>query len=355
MPATSPARTAGVLLALAAGWAAWWWGLGGRYRFLTPEWFQFESPQRVTYDGNVDLETISPDGKYLAYATVNGSDETLHVRRLADGGEKLLPVTQNHYLGLTFSPDTQALYYLLKNPQEELGLLYRMKLPSGIPSLILENVDGAVTFSPDAQQFAFLRLVEERGSSVSSIFVARTRNPANAHVMASQVNTQMKEQLAWSPKGDQIAAIAFPTHVDAPTQPAVYLFSSDGRVKGEFSPQNLRSLNFPVWVDNGASLVFSGRSLGAEQSRLQQLYLPSGQFHELPSALSFESISATKDSSVLAAVSSDKRSSIWVAGANNLASQPSGAGATLAEIARWAPLEQRRRCRAISQKKNPNA
>ena len=188
--------TGGVLAALLAGWAAWWWGLGGRYQFTSPDWFQFESPQRVTFDGNVDISAISPDGRYLAYASVNGPDERLHVRRLWDNVDTSVSITRNQCIGLTFSPDMQALYYVLKSPREELGRLYRMKLPSGIPSLILENLDSAVTFSPDGQQFAFVRRAEERGSSVSSILLASTNNPADAHVMVSKSNTQIREQLA---------------------------------------------------------------------------------------------------------------------------------------------------------------
>jgi Tol biopolymer transport system component len=309
----------GVLAALLVGWAAWWWGMGGEYQFTSPDWFQFESPQRVTFDGNVDISTISPDGRYLAYATVNGPDELLHVRRgVADNFDKSVSITRSRCIGLTFSPDTQALYYVLKTPQEELGRLYRMKLPSDLPSLILENLDSAVTFSPDGRQFAFVRRAEERGSSVSSILLASTNNPADAHVMVSKSNTQIREQLAWSPRGDEIAAIAFPPQIDAPTRPAIYLFTLDKRVRGEFSSRNLRSLSYPVWLDGGSSLMLSSIAKGAEQSRLEQLHIPTKQFHELPSALAFDSISATKDSSILAAVSLDLRSSIWVADASHL-------------------------------------
>jgi Tol biopolymer transport system component/predicted Ser/Thr protein kinase len=308
----------GVLLLLAVAWAAWWWGLGGRYRFVNPEWFQFESPQRITYDGNVDLETISPDGKYLAYVSATGAGELLHVLRLADGSETRRSIAVP-CIGLTFSPDTQALYYVLKNPETELGQLYRMKLaPVGPPSPMLENIDGPVTFSPSGEQFAFFRRAEERGLSRALIVVAPTKSPADAHVLVSKVNTQMRIQLAWAPRGDEIAAIVFPPQTDAPTRPAIYLFGLDKKTHGEYSPHNLRSLSFPVWLDNGQSLMFSGMPEGAEQSRLEQLHLPTGQFHELPAPLAFDSISATKNSSILAAVSIDRRSSIWVAQADRL-------------------------------------
>lgn len=307
-----------VLLGLLLLSSVWWWALGGRDRFSSPDWFQFESTHRVTYDGNVVLATISPNGAYLAFTSASGPDEVLHTRRLQSGAESRVLITQNRCIGLTFSPDNQSLYYVLKNPREELGRLYRMKLPSGIPGLLLENIDSAIAFSPDGTQFAFARRSEERGSSSASILVGSTREPTDAHPLVTKFNVQIRQQLAWSPRGDRIAAIIFPAQLDKPTKPAVYIFSLDGRVKAIFSPPGLRSLSFPLWLDGGSSLMASGLAEGAQQNHLEQLYLRTGEFHELPSALGFDSISATSDGRILSAVSLDQRASIWVAAADHL-------------------------------------
>lgn len=312
-------RISGVaLIVLLIGFSLWWWGLGGRYRFVSPDWFQLESPRRLTYDGNVSLASISPDGKTLAYVSGRGRDESLHIRQIERGTETLVSITDNHCIGLTFSPDNQSLYYVLKNAQEELGRLYRLKLPSEIPGLILENIDGPVAFSPDGQQFAFMRRSEERGSSAASIFLGSTHEPLDAHRIVTKFNTEVREQLAWSPRGDRIAAIAFPAQLDKPTKPAISIFSLDGRSVSEFSPSDLRNLSFPVWLDGGASIIASALGEGALQNHLEQLYLPTGQFRELPTATAFDSVSVTRDGQSLAAINLDRRSSIWVAEENRL-------------------------------------
>lgn len=298
--------------------AVWWWGFGGRYRFFAPDWFQFESPRRVTYEGNISLGTISPDGKILAYVSAKGRDELLHIRQMQRGSETTVPIRDNHCIGLTFSPDNQSLYYVLKNLQEELGRLYRLKLPSGIPGLIMENIDGPIAFSPDGQQFVFLRRSEAKGSSEASIFLGSTRQPLNTNRIVTKINTRMEGEFAWSPRGDQIAAIVFPAQMDKPTKPAVYVYSLDGRQLREFFPANLRNLSFPVWLGDGSSIIASALGEGALQQHLEQLYLPTGQFHELPSGLAFDSVSATRDGLAVAAVSSDRRSSVWVAGVDHL-------------------------------------
>jgi eukaryotic-like serine/threonine-protein kinase len=295
-----------------------WWLIGGRDWFAAPDWFQIASTQRATFDGNVRLAALSSDGAYLAYITGNGPDEQLHTRRMPWGGENRVSITQNKCIGLTFSPDRQSLYYVLKSPQEEFGRLYRMKLPSGIPGLLLENIDSAVAFSPDGSQFAFTRRVEERSASSVSILVGSTREPTDARPIVTKHNVQIREQLAWSPRGDEIAAIIFPAQLDEPTKPAVYLFSLDGREKARIAATHVRNLRSPVWIDGGASLMASGLADGAEQRHLEQLYIRTRQFHELPSAIGFDSISTTRDGRTLAAVSREQRSSIWIADGNRL-------------------------------------
>ncbi len=309
---------AAVIAGLLLAFAFWWWGLGGRYRFLSPDWFQLEAPRRITYDGNVLLATISPDGKSLAYVSGKGRDESLHIRQLEHGTEMRVSITDNHCIGLTFSPDGDSLYYVLKNAQEELGRLYRLKLPSGIPGLILENIDGPVAFSPDGQKFAFLRRSEERGSSAASIFLGSTHEPLDAHRIATKLNTLVREQLAWSPRGDQIAAIAFPAQLDKPTKPTLHIFSLDGRSVHEFAPGDLRNLSYPVWLDGGTSIIASALGEGALQNHLEQIYLPTGKFHELPTASAFDSVSVTRYGQTLAAINLDRRSSIWIAETNRL-------------------------------------
>ena len=309
---------AGVAAVIAVAFAIWWWPLGGRDRFSPPDWFQIASTQRVTYDGNVRLAALSGDGAYLAYITANGSDELLHVRRMPRGVETRVAITENHCIGLTFSPDRQSLYYVLKSRQEEFGRLYRMKLPSGIPGLLLENIDSAIVFSPDGSQFAFTRRTEERSASSVAILVGSTREPTDARAIVTKQSVEIREQLAWSPRGDEIAAIIFPAQLDKPTKPAIYLFTLDGREKAQIPASHLRNLSSPVWLDGGASLIMSGLAEGAEQRHVEQLYIGTRQFRELPSAMSFDSVSATRDGRTLAGVSLEQRSSIWIADENRL-------------------------------------
>src|SRR5207245_2234433 len=97
---------------------------------------------------NVKLAAISPDGAYLAYSSRIGNQETIHIRNLMTRSESSFPPFEDRSYGLTFSPDSRSLYYVLKD-QREWGRLFSVGVSSNIPRLVLEDIDGAVTFSPD--------------------------------------------------------------------------------------------------------------------------------------------------------------------------------------------------------------
>ena len=133
-PAKRPSRlwlslaAAAVLL---AGILAWWL-LRGRTELLNPAWLEFAPPEQVTASGNVKLAAISPDGDYLAYTTRDGDRETLRIRDLATKRESSFSPFEDRSFGLTFSPDSRSLYYVLKD-QREWGRLFSVSLSAPDP------------------------------------------------------------------------------------------------------------------------------------------------------------------------------------------------------------------------------
>ncbi|MGA8027270.1 MAG: protein kinase [Bryobacteraceae bacterium] len=311
-----------IVALLIVAFAVWWWALNGRDLVLGPSWFRFQSTTRVTYDGDVHLASISPDGAYLAYVSGHQASEQLRIHRIKSDSETGAPIAVHRCIGLTFSPDSKSLYYVLKDPKEVVGRLYAIQIPQSIPSLVLEDIDGPITFSPDGQQFAYLRRSEEKGASGDSIIVAQASSSRDGRPIVTISNTEVKDQLAWSPRGDSIGAIVFAGQLSQATQPAVSLFTLDGHLKRRFSAPGFRTLAFPVWLDRGSLLLFSGLPQSSKQFRLAQLSISTGHVHEVPSdILGFDSITATADGQTLAAVRLDLRSSIWVAGPTNLNDQ----------------------------------
>ena len=64
------------------------------------------SISRITDNGRARFSAISPDGRYLAYATDEGEKQSLWLRQVSTGSDiNLLPAEESDYLGITFTPD----------------------------------------------------------------------------------------------------------------------------------------------------------------------------------------------------------------------------------------------------------
>jgi eukaryotic-like serine/threonine-protein kinase len=301
--------------------AVTWWLVRGREKLLAPNWFEPAPPEQVTATGNVKLAAISADGGYLAYTTRDGDLETLHIRNLASKTESRFPPFTDQSHGLTFSPDSRSLYYVLKD-QREWGRLFSVGVSSSIPKLVLEDIEGAVTFSPDGKQFAFMRRSDQKRTSVESIIVAQAADTGDQRAIVQKSNTQIGESIAWSPAGDRIAAVVYSAGLHNSLQPTMFLFSPDGVVKERFSEPSLRTLNCPVWLNRGSLLALAGLPQGATdpQARLYELSVPTARFHEIPSSagIIWGSVSASGAGDMLAAVRTVRAASLWVAGRRRL-------------------------------------
>jgi serine/threonine protein kinase len=311
----------GAASALLAG-AVTWWLMRGRNQLLAPDWFEFAPPEQVTATGNVEFAALSPNGGYLAYTTRNGNLETLHIRDLASKTESRFPPFSDQSHGLTFSPDSRSLYYVLKD-QREWGRLFSVGVSSRIPKLVLEDIEGAVTFSPDGKQFAFMRRSDQKRTSVESIIVAQAADTGDQRAIVQKSNTEIGESLAWSPSGDRIAAVFYSAGLHNSLQPTMFLFSPEGAVRERFSEPSLRKLNSPVWLNRGSLLALAGLPQGATdpQSRLYELSVPSAQFHGISSSAGIfrGSLSANSSGDTLAAVRTVRAASLWVADRRHLA------------------------------------
>lgn len=318
-----PALLAGIVMIL-AGVLIWWWPLGGRWKILRPQWFEIATSRRLTFVGNLTLASISPDGEALAYVAGSSGREQLRLLNLKTNAERQLPAVPDHYLGLTFSPDSRTLFYVLKNVQQERGQLFSIRagaIESEPPALVLEDLEGPITFSPDGSRFAFVRGRADNGQDLNQILVGAESNARNATPIVSVYGTQIHERLAWSSNDKWLAAIGYPSRLNQITRASLFLYEPTGKLIRTFAPSTFRKLQEPVSLDGGSLLLFAGTPQGGEQDRLAQLFTPTGEIRQLgANLLGFQSLSVTSDSKAIAAVQLDERSSIWMADVNEMQS-----------------------------------
>jgi Tol biopolymer transport system component len=301
------------------------WPFHGQDAFLgaswfKPTWFEPGTAEQVTFNRRVRSAAISPDGQYLAYTSRGADQETLHILDLAAKTDRRLASFDDNSVGLTFSPDSRSLYYVLKD-QREWGRLFSIGVSATVPKLVLEDIDGLVTFSPDGKQFAFMRRKEEKRTSIESIIVAQAGDTGDQRAVVTKSDIEIGKSLAWSPDGSRIAAVVYSEGLNRSLHPTVFLFSPQGALKEQFSDPRLRTINGPVWLENGSLLAFVARSKNGtnEQTPLHELSIPTARFREFSTpVLALDNTSATRDGNTLAAVRLNRTSSLWVADRNRL-------------------------------------
>ncbi len=301
----------GIAMMVLGGTAFYNWGVAEKPMAVAA----FARPQisRINTDGRVMLPAISPDGKYLAYVSGEFGSRSLVVRQIAT--DSIVTVVQPTNLTLqflTFSPTGDYIYYCQTSTDFLINTLYRVPAFGGTPKKLIEDVDSAVTFSPDGKQFAFMRHRLEQNEDV--IFIANTETLAMEPLISNK-ETQYNffgNRLAWSPDGRTILAGAgkrqsgFITHTDV-----VEILISDKKVR----PLNHKEFFFVanvVWFADGSGFVFSGRETQNGPNQIWRADYPSGEIEQITTDFNdYLELSVSADGRNIATIKGDTVSSVW--------------------------------------------
>ena len=79
--------------------------------------FSSMSVSQITNTGTLERIALSGDGKFLAEVKNDAGQRTVWIRNLATNTDtQILSAYPSQYLGLTFSPDANYLYFTRKHP-----------------------------------------------------------------------------------------------------------------------------------------------------------------------------------------------------------------------------------------------
>ena len=188
-----------LVLAIAAGVVGW---------RLWPRARPFSSiaVAQITNTGTIQKLALSGDGKFLAEVKSDAEQRTLWVRNIATNTDsQILGPIAADYLGVTFSPDGNYLYFTRGTPDNSVvARIYSMPLFGGTPRQLVLDADSAPSLSPDGIQFVYLRWVQDRKDVYSEIHICD--KDGNHDQLLYSTNSKA-EAPVWSPRGNQIAWI----------------------------------------------------------------------------------------------------------------------------------------------------
>ena len=308
----------GALLVALAGIT---WGV---YYWLAPKTVPFQKTEitRLTTSGKVTIAAISPDGRYVAYATGevwSFGKETLWVRQVGTGSDiQIVPPADMRYGGLIFSRDGDFLYVVQsKSLDVSLGVLYRIPVLGGTKKRLIVDVAGSVflvnpvTMSPDGKRVAFLR--DSKATSETALMVANEDGSGEKQLAVRKSPNGFGGPVAWSPNGKTIAVatdnteagVQYASLVEVPVQ------------RGAERP--LTQKRWPwvadlAWVPDGRGLVANTQERSGGPTQVVYVSYANGEVRRITSDLNnYSNVSVTADSRVVATVQLEFLADAWVA------------------------------------------
>ena len=224
----------------------------------------------IPTSGNVLSWFISPDGRFIGVAVRESSRSSLRLRQVNGAAEREVVAPFDGYFrgGLTFSPDGNNIYYVRGETGKLYRRLYRVSVLGGEPQKIIEDVDTAVSLSPDGKRIAFRRhLPQTREDQL----VVANEDGTGEHAVVTRRAPVVIDKPAWSPDG---RTIAYPTlnkdeQGEYTTIEAVLV--SD-RSPVSTSATRWHYISSMAWLPEGTGLVVTGKPRSAPADHRSQLW-----------------------------------------------------------------------------------
>jgi len=281
------------------------------------ETISFEHPEitQLTTTGSVASVAISPDGKYVAYATGN-DQQSLRLRQIATGTDvEIVPRSPGLYWGIAFSPDSAYLYFTRRlNSNFD---LFQIPVLGGTPRKLIHHVNSRVAFSPEGDQIAFIR--SDVKPDEDALVLANTDGTHEHTAITRKGSERFSGALSWSRDGRLIALGI--TSSDG-THSHVLVIQPDGKGGKTIGPANWGWIESLAWVRDGRALILTGWSHSWHLLQIWEMSYPDGRLRPITREIAgHASISLTADSKTLCAMRGNGVSNLWIGEAGALGSQ----------------------------------
>jgi Tol biopolymer transport system component len=298
---------------LAAGFAAW--------RFWPrPKPFSSISVSQITNIGTIERIALSADGRFLAEAKNDNGQRTLWVRNTATNTDtQILGAIATDYLGLTFSPDGNYLYFTRGSQESDARSdVYVMSVFGGTPRQLIMNVDSPVSIAPGGDRLAYVRWSPERKDKFSEVLIA---DKEGSNERALYTSMEAIQPPVWSPDGSRIAWLQ--------SQPGTTRMALSVM---EVPSKKLTTVTAPAgvffqnkdyggttlaWLPDNRHLLALYYKQNIDRAQIGVITIPSGAFHSVTNDVnSYSQLALSGNGRTLATVLTNIDSSIAFYGPN---------------------------------------
>jgi eukaryotic-like serine/threonine-protein kinase len=227
----------------------------------------------ITNEGTSICSAISHDGKWVAHAEDQKGMQRLVVTNIANGGSWIaVPPGDVKYLGITFSPDSNYLYFT-RTEKNGPGTLYQLAWPGNYPKKLKTGVNSPISFSPQGDRFAFVRHDE---TTAEFLLMLSNVDGTNEQVLATRKNGDRFSIYgpAWSPDGSVVVCPA--SYWDNGYHTNLVGFNPNDGGEQRIGSQSWFLIAELAWQEDMGSLIVSARERKTSPRRLWRISFPDG-------------------------------------------------------------------------------
>ena len=272
--------------------------------------FQNMRISRLTNTGRASDAAISPDGKYVVHVVSEAGQQSLWVRQVVTSSNvQIVPPAQVKYLGLTFSPDENYVYYTMlgTNPP---AALYQVPVLGGESRKLIDNVEGSASLSPDGKQIAFTRWHYPSDGEMA-LLIANVDGTGERKLVTLKLPDSLMDPV-WSPDSKIIASSIKSQDANGHYMSVIGVRMEDG-VEIPISTQRWLKVGRVAWLRDGSGLVMTAVDELSRVSQVWHLSYPGCETRRITNDLNdYVNVNMTADSSALVTVQKDHLSNIWI-------------------------------------------
>jgi eukaryotic-like serine/threonine-protein kinase len=299
-----------IVAGLSVAGALWW---HNRYGHSEEASFAEMTISPLTSSGNIHLDAISLDGKWLAYVADTSGGHGIWVRQLATGSTAaVLPGSPGEIGGLTFSNDGNYLYYIKVDESQSVGTLYQVPSLGGTPRQILEPVDSPISFSPDGKRFVYVH--DDTNTKASNLITANADGTDEQMLLTlNQPAAFSGGGPAWSPDGKRIAVAE--NNTGAWGEDTLQIVDVSTKTKTRLGTREWMNPDQIAWLPDGSGILFDARvGKNSLNAQLYEVIYPGGEDRRVTNDLNFyTNTTITADGASLATVQVALTGNLWVA------------------------------------------